>query len=81
MILSKVNSKSEISITYEARGNSFILRQISINVSIKVCLNVMNRLVVRFCENSVFGGSLTIFSSYALYILGTPDPMTERVSQ
>jgi hypothetical protein len=61
--------------------NSFILRPISINVSIRVCLNVKHRLVVRFCENTLFGVRLATFYSYAWHIVGTPEPTTERITQ
>jgi hypothetical protein len=52
-------------------GSFFILRPISINVSIRLCFNFKHRLVVRFCENSVFGVRLATLFSYALHIFGT----------
>jgi hypothetical protein len=52
-------------------GSSFILRTISINLSIRVCFHFNHRLVVRFCENSVFGVRLATFFSYTLHIFGT----------
>jgi hypothetical protein len=61
-------------------GNSFMLIPISINVLIRVCLNVKHHLVVKFCENSVFGHFLhthCIFGAHQnpLHIWGTPEPI------
>jgi hypothetical protein len=74
-------SSVHMKLRWNLTGNAVILRPTSINVSKSVCLNVKRRLVVRFCDNTVFRVRLATFSFYALHILGTPEPTSERISQ